>query len=84
VFPPMDAVLRLLSTKRIAKRVVGLFGSHGWAGGAVQAMTGFVKDNGLDLVEPTVDAKFAGTPEQIEQCRELGRRMVERLGAQSE
>jgi flavorubredoxin len=84
VFPPMDALLRLLSTKRIAKRVVGLLGSHGWAGGAVQAMTGFVKDNGLDLVEPTVDAKFAGTPEQIEQCRELGRRMVERLGAQSE
>ncbi len=84
VFPPMDALLRLLSTKRIAKRIVGLFGSHGWAGGAVQAMAGFVKDNGLELVEPTVDVRFAGTAEQIEQCHELGRRMVERLGAQSE
>lgn len=84
VFPPMDALLRLLSTKRIAKRAVGVFGSHGWAGGAVEALTGFVKDNRLDLVEPTVDAKFSGTPEQIEQCHELGRKMVERLAAPRE
>lgn len=84
VFPPMDALLRLLSTKRIAKRAVGVFGSHGWAGGAVDALTGFVKDNRLDLVEPTVDAKFSGTPEQIEQCHELGRKMVERLAMPSE
>lgn len=83
VFPPMDALLRLLSTKRIAQRTVGLFGSHGWAGGAVREMAGFVRDSGLDLVEPTVDVQFSGTPEQIEQCRELGRRMVARLDTQS-
>jgi flavorubredoxin len=84
VFPPMDALLRLLSTKRIAKRVVGVFGSHGWAGGAVQALTNFVQVNGLERVEPTIDAKFSGTTEQIEQCHELGRKMVERLNVQSE
>ncbi len=81
VFPPMDALLRLLSTKRIARRIVGLFGSHGWAGGAVQALTRFADDNKLERVEPTIDAKFSGTTEQIERCRELGRRMVERLNA---
>lgn len=79
VFPPMDALLRLLSAKRIAKRIAGVFGSHGWAGGAVPAMTGFVGENKLDLIEPTVDVRFSATHEQIEQCRELGRRMVERI-----
>ncbi len=84
VFPPMDALLRLLSTKRIADRIVGVFGSHGWAGGAVQAMERFVQENGLDLIEPTIDAKFSGTAEQIEQCHELGRTMAERLNGPGE
>lgn len=79
VFPPMDSVLRLLSTKRIAKRQVGVFGSHGWAGGAVKALTKFVADSGLQLVEPIIDATFHGTAEQIEQCHELGRQMAARL-----
>ncbi|UCD50464.1 MAG: FprA family A-type flavoprotein [Phycisphaerales bacterium] len=79
VFPPMDALLRLLSTKRIAKRHVGVFGSHGWAGGAVKTLTKFVTDSGLDLVEPTIDANFRGSPEQIEQCHALGHAMVRRI-----
>jgi flavorubredoxin len=77
VFPPMDALLRLLSTKRIANRLVGVFGSHGWSGGAVTAMTKFVEDTKLELVEPTLDAKFRATADQMEQCHELGRRMAE-------
>lgn len=79
VFPPMDALLRLLSTKRIAKRHVGVFGSHGWAGGAVKTLTKFVTDSGLDLVEPTIDANFRGSAEQIEQCHALGHAMVRRI-----
>ena len=79
VFPPMDAVLRLLSTKRIANRHVGVFGSHGWAGGAVKTLTKFVEDTDLQLVEPVIDATFRGTADQIEQCHELGRNMAARL-----
>lgn len=79
VFPPMDALLRLLSTKKIANRCVGVFGSHGWAGGAVKTLTTFVQDSGLELVGPAVDAKFHGTAEQIEQCHELGCNMAARL-----
>ena len=79
VFPPMDGVLRLLSTKRIANRHVGIFGSHGWAGGAVRTLTKFVAESGLELVEPVIDATFHGTGEQIEQCHELGRQMAARL-----
>ncbi len=79
VFPPMDALLRLLSIKRIANRAVGVFGSHGWSGGAVAAMTKFVEDAKLELVGSVIDAKFRATPEQIAQCQELGRRMGQRV-----
>jgi len=79
LFPPMESLLRLLGTKRIAGRQVGVFGSHGWAGGAVKMLTKFVADSGLELVEPAIDATFHGTADQIEQCHELGRNMATRI-----
>ena len=79
VFPPMDTLLRLLTTKRIAKRHVGIFGTHGWAGGSVDTLRKFVADTGLDLVEPVIDANFRGTPDQVEYCHQLGHAMVKRI-----
>jgi flavorubredoxin len=79
VFPLMDSLLRLLSEKRIGNRVVGLFGSYGWSGGAMNGLKGFVEETKLELVEPVVDVKFAATAEQIEQCHALGRAVAERV-----
>ncbi|MFQ6036029.1 MAG: FprA family A-type flavoprotein [Sedimentisphaerales bacterium] len=79
VFPPMDSLLSLLNIKMIRKRIVGVFGSYGWAGGAVKAMTQFVKENSLELVEPVIGAQFAANPEELEQCRELGRNIAKHI-----
>lgn len=79
VFPPMDSLLSLLETKAIRKRAVGIFGSYGWSGGAVKAMTDFVKNNGLELVEPVVEVQFAAGADELEQCRQLGRNMARHI-----
>ena len=79
LFPPMETLLSLLKTKRLADRAVGIFSSHGWAGGAVPAMKAFVETTKLDLIEPVIDAKFRATSEQIEQCHQLGRRMADQV-----
>jgi len=42
-------------------------------------MKQFVEENKLELIEPVVDARFAATPEQIEQCHALGRAMAARV-----
>jgi len=83
VFPWMEMLLKLLGSKRIGNRVVGVFGSHGWAGGAVKAMRKFVDDASLELVEPVVDARFTATPEQLDHCRELGRALARRVGREA-
>jgi flavorubredoxin len=72
----MDSLLRLLGTKMVKKRAVGILGSYGWAGGAVKAMTEFVKNNSLELVEPVVEVQFAPDAGELEQCRRLGRNMA--------
>jgi flavorubredoxin len=79
VFPPMQSLLQLLGIKRIANRVVGVFGSHGWSGGAVKALTAFVENAHLEQVEPVIDVRFRAEPEQIEQCRQLGRNLAARV-----
>jgi flavorubredoxin len=81
-FPLMEMLLSLLGGKRLSGRVVGLFGSHGWAGGAVKSMQKFVADSKLELLEPVVDATFAATGEQMAQCHELGRAMAQRVRGQ--
>ena len=79
VFPLMEHLLSLLREKRIGNRVVGLFSSYGWSGGALAGMKQFVADNKLELIEPIVDVKFAASPEQLEQCVALGRAMAARI-----
>ena len=79
VFPPMETLLRSLSGKRLSNRVAGIFGNYGWSGGAVKGLRDFVEQNKLELVEPVVEAKFTATPEQLEQCHDLGRAMAERV-----
>ena len=79
VFPLMDMLLKLLSSKRLTNRVVGVFGSYGWSGGAVKAIRTFVEESKLELLEPVVESKFAATPDQLEQCHELGRTMAARV-----
>ena len=75
----METLLRSLSGKRLTNRVVGIFGSYGWSGGAVKGLRDFVEQNKLELVEPVVEAKFTATPEQLEQCHALGRAMAVKI-----
>jgi len=46
-------------------------------------MRKFVEDASLELVEPVVDARFAATPEQLDQCRDLGRTLAGRVCPQA-
>lgn len=81
VFPPMELLLSLLAGKRIDHRPVGLFGTYGWSGGAVKTLQKWAETHKFELVEPVVEAKFAATPDQLEQCHELGRQMARRMAS---
>ncbi|MBC7357497.1 MAG: FprA family A-type flavoprotein [Desulfacinum sp.] len=77
LFPAMDDLLRLLENKMLKNKKVGILGSFAWSGGAVKAMRQFADTLHLDLVEPVVEAKGAGTEEDGEKCRELGERLAD-------
>jgi flavorubredoxin len=76
IYPPVDSLVRLLEEKKLSKRIVGLFGSYGWSGGAVKRLRRFVENNKLELVEPVIEARFSATDDELEQCRQLGSDVV--------
>ncbi|QAA75952.1 MAG: Flavoprotein [Candidatus Bipolaricaulis sibiricus] len=78
IFPAVEHALRLVVCKRLANRVVGLFGSLGWQGGAVRKMADEVAPLGWDLVDKV---EFKGAPRADDLARgdELGRAVAERV-----
>jgi flavorubredoxin len=82
IFPPLEQVLRLLERKRLKNRVVGVFGSHGWRGGAVGKLAEKLRELGWELVG-TVEFPGAPTPSDLERLRELGRKVAEAVAQKS-
>ncbi len=77
-FPPVEALLRLLERKRLKNRVVGLFGSYGWKGGALRRLAERVGELGWELVG---EVGFAGAPtdEDLARGHALGREVAARV-----
>lgn len=78
IFPPVEQFLRLLERKRLRNRVVGLFGSYGWHGGAKKKLEERVRELGWELVE-SLEFPGAPTPEDLRRGRALGRAVAARV-----
>lgn len=83
LFPDMDHFIRLLENKMLKKRIVGIFGSYGWSGGAMNELSDFVKRMQWELLEPLVEARCSPTEEDLRNCALLGRNIAERLRSDS-
>ncbi len=81
LYPLMEQFIRLLTHKKLTRRVLGLFGTYGWSGGGVSTLTEFAKDGSWDLVEPVVEAHCAPTEEDLKKCFELGQNVVKKIRA---
>ncbi|NIR03255.1 MAG: FprA family A-type flavoprotein, partial [Gemmatimonadales bacterium] len=72
LFPPVSHALRLAAMKRPRNRLLGIFGSYGWSGGADTDVGQIVEGLDWELVE---ELHFAGKPtgKQLEEGRRFGR-----------
>ncbi|MGQ9734405.1 MAG: FprA family A-type flavoprotein [Candidatus Bipolaricaulia bacterium] len=79
IFFPMEQFLRLVQRKRLQNRLVGIFGSFGWSGGAIKGMRAIIEELEWELVEPVVE--FNGRPgaKELEQGEALGRALAKRV-----
>lgn len=77
--PYMDMLVSTLDNDKLKNRVMGVFGSYSWSGGAVKALKEYAEKSGNQLLEPVVEAKHAPDDNFLDMCRQLGKNMAESL-----
>ena len=55
------------------------FGSYGWGGGATKAIIEELKATGVEVIEPEIKYPYLPDKEELEQCKELGKRIVAKV-----
>ena len=61
-------------------KVGAAFGSYGWSGEAPKQVLEILKNRfGMTLVEPPIEVLYQPRPDQLEQCRKLGKTVAEKI-----
>ena len=76
MFPSVGGFLTYLRGLRPKGKVGSAFGSYGWAGGAVKAITGELEKAGVAVVEP-LSVKFVPGADDLAACAELAGKVVD-------
>ena len=79
IFPPMEYLLQSLESRNLKERVLGIFGSYSWSGGALDRLEKFKEKVHCDLVEPVIESQFAPGGDILEKCYLLGKNVAEKV-----
>ncbi len=79
IFPPVAQFMEVAEHKKLKNRVAGIFGSYGWSGGSIDRLKSGIDEMGWELLEPIGEFRGNPTDEELEQGKELGRAVAERV-----
>jgi flavorubredoxin len=79
MLPTIAGFLELLKGFKPKARVAGLFGSYGWAGGAVAEMGRIARESGIDIVMPPIAFKYCPDENDLKKCYEYGKEFVGKI-----
>ncbi len=79
MLPNLAGFLEFLKGLKPKNRVACVFGSYGWAGGAVKEIEDILKETGIELVQPGLSVKYVPDENEMKRCYEFGRDFAEKL-----
>lgn len=71
--------LEFLKGLKPKNRIACVFGSYGWAGGAVNSIEEILKETGIEVVQPGISIKYVPDESEIKRCYEYGRKFAKRV-----
>jgi anaerobic nitric oxide reductase flavorubredoxin len=83
MFPTVGGLLTYLKGLRPKNRIAGAYGSYGWGGGAVKQVDAELRALGLDVLDP-LEVRYMPSPDDLEACHELGRKVARRVKGEPE
>jgi flavorubredoxin len=79
MLPNFAGFLEFVKGLKPKNRVSAVFGSYGWAGGAIKEIEGVLKEGGLDIFMPGLGVKYMPSAEDLEGCFEFGREFANKI-----
>lgn len=79
MLPAIAGFLGFLKGSRPKNRVACVFGSYGWAGGAVKSIENILKEAGIEIVQSSLAIRYVPDENETKQCYEYGRDFVKKL-----
>jgi flavorubredoxin len=60
-------------------RIACVFGSFGWAGGAIKQIEKILQETGVEVVQPGIGVKYAPDSDELKRCYEFGKGFAEKV-----
>lgn len=79
LLPRMAGFLMYMRGLKPANKFGASFGSFGWSGEAVGLMNAALEDMKIEVIEEGIKVKYVPNQEHLEECRNLGRRVGQRV-----
>jgi flavorubredoxin len=65
--------LEFLKGLKPKNRIAAVFGSYGWAGGAVKSIENVLKETGIEVVGSGLSVQYVPSPDEVKNCYEFGK-----------
>lgn len=75
----MSDLVNVLKMNKLQNRVVAVFGSYSWSGGALKALKEFRDASAMDIVETTVETKSAPSKDDYMMLRQIADEVADKL-----
>lgn len=79
LFPLMSDLVNVLKMNKLQNRVVAVFGSYSWSGGALKALKEFRDASAMDIIETTVETKSAPSKDDYMMLRQIADEVADKL-----
>ncbi len=79
MLPAIAGFLAFLKGLQPKNRIASVFGSYGWAGGAVKAMEDVLKEAGIEIVQPGLAIKYVPDETELLRCVNFGKGFAEKV-----
>jgi flavorubredoxin len=79
MFPTMGDFLTYMKGLRPKGKFFGLFGSHGWGGGAIKEMRKHLETEKFEIWENEFPVQFVPSSEEIDRAIQFGKEFAKRV-----
>src|SRR4030042_5505567 len=79
MFPTMGDFLTYMKGLKPKGKVFGLFGSHGWGGGAIKEIRKFLEQEKVEIWEKELAVQFVPDPEELNNAIQFGEEFARQI-----